>query len=253
MTLKAMNGSGTGTGTLTLTIGAGTSSGISFVQGTAGAASGTASTFSLAFPANTLAGDLIVVGFDFQANAFSSITDSQGNTFTQVGSQLTSPGGSNSRLYYTNTAAGGADTITINFSAKSNWIEIYLSEYSGVNQTTPIDVQAGASGSSGSVSSGTATTTTAGDLIYGYCAADSTCTLGSGFTARSTLNSNLLEDMTAGSAGSYAATGTANGGWTMHMVALKPSSSGGSAPTITSATSANGTVGTAFSYQITAS
>ena len=76
------------------------------MQVTAGAAPGTASTFSVAFPKNTVAADLIVVGFDFQANAFSSITDSQGNTFTQAGGQLTSPGGSNSRVYYANTAKG---------------------------------------------------------------------------------------------------------------------------------------------------
>jgi hypothetical protein len=43
------------------------------VQVTAGAASGTASIFSLAFPNDTVAGDLIVVGFDFNTNTFSSI------------------------------------------------------------------------------------------------------------------------------------------------------------------------------------
>ena len=89
VTLKAINSAGTGTATLTLTIAS--SSGISLVQVTAGAASGTASTFSLTFPKNTVAGDLILVGFDFNTNAFSSITDSQGNAFTEVGSQLTSP------------------------------------------------------------------------------------------------------------------------------------------------------------------
>jgi hypothetical protein len=90
-------------------------------------------------------------------------------------------------------------------------------------------------------------------MIYGYCFANSACTVGSGFAALSTLNENLVEDMTAGSPGGYAATGTANGGWTMQMVALKPaSSSGGSPPAITSATTAGGTAGTAFTYQIVA-
>src|SRR5208282_1862208 len=71
--------------------------------------------------------------------------------------------------------------------------------------------------------------------------------------ARSTLNANLLEDKLAGNPGSYAATGTANNGWTMQMVALKPASSAvGGTPAITSATTAGGTIGGAFSYQITA-
>ena len=81
-----------------------------------------------------------------------------------------------------------------------------------------------------------------GDLIYGYCVTG-TCTVGSGFTVLSAFDSNLLEEKTAGAPGPYAATGKADGGWTMQMVALKPASAGtGSAPTITSSTSANGTV-----------
>ncbi|MGA8223694.1 MAG: DUF4038 domain-containing protein, partial [Candidatus Acidiferrales bacterium] len=61
------------------------------------------------------------------------------------------------------------------------------------------------------------------------------------------------EDKLAGSPGSYATTVSATGGWTMQMVALKPASSVvGGAPAITSATTASGKVGSAFSYQITA-
>ena len=116
--------------------------------------------------------------------------------------------------------------MTVNLSASSAYIEVYLTEYSGVNQTNPIDAQAGASGSAGAVSSGNATTTVAGDLIYGYCVGDGSCTAGSGFAARSTFDGNLIEDATAGNPGTYAATGTATSGWTMQMVALKPASSG---------------------------
>ncbi|HUK51813.1 MAG TPA: putative Ig domain-containing protein [Candidatus Binatia bacterium] len=165
---------------------------------------------------------------------------------------MTSPGGTLSRVYYAKNILGGADTITVTFSANSG-SEIYISEYTGIDPNNPVDVLASASGSAGAVSSGNATTTVAGDVIFGFCIGDWVCTAGSGFAARSNLNGNLVEDKLAGSAGSYAATGTANNGWTMQMVALKPASgSGVSAPVITSATSATGTVGTAFSYQITA-
>ena len=51
--------------------------------------------------------------------------------------------------------------------------------------------------------------------------ADWGCTAGSGFAARSTLNASLVEEMTVGAAGNYAATGSANNGWTMQLVALK--------------------------------
>ena len=227
----------------------GASSSAGFVQAAAGTTSASAKSLSVAFSANTAAGDLILVGFDFSAGATpSSVTDSQGNTFAQVGTQLTSAGGSRSVVYYTKNIKGGADTVTVNLSANAGGIELYLTEYSGIDKTNPIDAEVGSSGSAGTVSSGNATTTHAGDVIYGFCAADWACTAGSGFAARSTYADNLIEDKTAGSPGSYAATGSANNGWTMQMVALKPAS----APVITSATTASGTVGSAFSYQITA-
>ena len=226
-----------------------------FVQAVAGTTSGSADSLSLSFPANTFAGDLILVGFDFNASITpSSVTDSQGNTFTPVGTQLTSPAGGQSVVYYAKNIKGGADTVIVSISANATFLELYLTEYSGIDQTNPIDAQAGAAGSAGPVSSGNATTSVAGDVIYGYCVGDSACTAGSGSMVRSTFDENLIEDQSAGNPGSYAATGSASEGWTMHMVALKPASPGITvlAPAITSAASASGTVGSAFSYQITA-
>jgi hypothetical protein len=163
-----------------------------------------------------------MVAFDYDTNTVpSSVTDSQGNTFTQIGSQLTSPGATRSVVYYAKNIKGGADTVTVNLSGTSAWLELYLSEYAGANQTNPIDVQAGAAGSAGSVSSGNAITTAAGDIIYGYCVGDWACTTGAGFTTRSNFNNNLIEDEVAGAAGGYAATGSATNGWTMQMVAIK--------------------------------
>ncbi len=228
--------------------------GAAYVQAAAKAASGTAKTLSLSFPANTKSGDLILVAFDYTSGAApSSVGDSQGNVFTAVGNQLSSPGGALSRVYYAKNIKGGADTVTVTLTANSSWIELYLTEYTGIDPTNPIDAQAGASGSTSAVSSGNATTKVAGDMIFGYCVGDWNCTAGTGFSARSTLNGNLIEDKVAGAAGSYAATGTANKGWTMQMVALKPASGTvGAPPVITSATTASGTVGSAFSYHITA-
>jgi hypothetical protein len=196
-----------------------------FVQSSSRAASGTSTSLSVSFSQSTGAGDLILVGFDFLNSVTPvAVTDSQGNTFTQVGTQLNSPGGIGSRVYYAPNIKGGADTVTITLSANSNILEIYLTEYGGLNLSNPIDGQAGSSGNAGTVSSGNITTTVAGDLIYAYCLGDSSCTVGSGFVARSTLNNNLTEDEIAGNPGTYAANGTANAGWTMQAVALKPAS-----------------------------
>ncbi len=219
VTLSATNRAGTGVATLTLSI----LSKSYFVQAVANSTSGTAKSTSLSFADNTLAGDVILVGFDYaDTSAPLSVTDSQGNSFTQVGSQLISPGGSGSVVYLAKNIKGGVDTITVNLTANSGWLELYLTEYSGVNPTSPIDGQARASGGAGAVSSGNATTAFAGDIIFGFCVADWSCTAGSGFTAWSTLDDNLIESKIAGNPGAYATTGSANKGWTMQMVALRP-------------------------------
>ena len=229
VTLSAANSSGTGNATLTLTITA--SAAASYVQEVAGAAHGSPSSVTLAFPANTLAGDVLLVAFDYEAGVtVSSVTDSQGNAFAEVGTQLSSPGGALSSVYYASNIKGGPDTVIVTLSAASSCLEAYLTEYSGVNPTSPIDAEAGASGSAGTASSGNAATSVAGDIIYGFCVGDGACTAGSGFNARSTLDGNLSEDKQASSAGSYAATGSANSGWTMQMVALKAASGSTSDP-----------------------
>ncbi|MEO7142930.1 MAG: Ig domain-containing protein [Bryobacteraceae bacterium] len=222
VTLSAANSGGTGYASLTLAIIPATSASISFVQATADKSSGNSS-LAVSFPGNTAAGDLFLVAFDIDSNTTTStVKDSQGNVFTQVGAQLTSPGGACSRVYYAKNIKGGADTVTITLSANSSWLDVYLTEYSGADRINPIDAQAGTSGSAGAVSSGNATTTIAGDVIYSYCVGDGACTAGSGFAVRSTFDLNFIEDMTASGPGSYAATGSADDGWTMQMVALKP-------------------------------
>lgn len=216
VSLSATSAGGTGTSALTLTI-------ISsyFVQITS-KATGASQSLSVSFPQNTGSGNLIMVGFGFMNNVTPvSVTDTQGNTFIQVGVQLNSPGGAGSRVYYANNIRGGADTVTIALSGSSG-LDAYLTEYSGLSLASPIDGQAGSAGGVGAVSSGSVATTVAGDLIYGFCIGDSTCTAGLNFTARSTYNGNLVEDEKAGNPGPYAATGTADSGWTMQMVALKP-------------------------------
>jgi uncharacterized protein (TIGR03437 family) len=222
-TVGATLGSSSFSATISVQAATTTTTQISFVQATANGPSSSAKTFSVPFTSKTNTGDLILVGFDFNSPAkFSSITDSLGNTFTQIGSELTSPGGGHTRLYYAKNIKGGADTVTVNLSAISSFLEVFLSEYAGVDQTNPIDGQSGAFGSAGTVSSGNATSTIAGDMIYGWCFADWACTAGTGFNTRSNLGLSLIEDITAGSAGSYAAIASANEGWTMQMVALKP-------------------------------
>ena len=194
---------------------------IAFVQVNAGMAS-SASSEAVAFSSNTTAGDIILVGFDFASGAtFSSISDSQGNTLNEVGSQLTTPAGSKSRLYYASNIKGGADTVTVHTTASASFIKVQIIEYSGVSTSTPIDIQAGATGSAGSASAG-GQTTVANDWIFGFLASDGTGSAGGGFNSRSAANGNVLQDDAAGAPGWYYASGSSTSGWSMQMAALEP-------------------------------
>ena len=196
---------------------------VTYVQQAAGRSSATTAAFSVSFPLATKAGDLIIAGTDFAAASnLISITDTQGNYFFQPGPVLVSPGKTQSAVRAARNIKGGVDTITVTLSAASAWIELYLVEYSGADITTPIDVQIGAAGPAGNASSGSAAVNFPNERIFGFCVGDSACTTGVGFTARSTFNNNLVEDMPAGAAGPYAATGKANNGWTMQMFGIKP-------------------------------
>ena len=249
VTLSATNLSGKATASLAITIGSASIS-VTFVQSTANQSAFSA-TVSASFSKNTAPGDLILVAFDISIFNRPTVTDSQGNAFVEVGTELTSPAGSFGRVYYARNIIGGPDTITLGFPVPVGSMVVSATEYAGADLLNPIDGQSGAAGSAGPVSSGSVTTSTAGDLIYGYCFADSTCTASTGFAVRSGPTGNLIEDMTAGSPGAWAATGSATSGWTMQTVALKPSLVI-PPPAITSALTGVGTVGTSFSYQILA-
>jgi uncharacterized protein YjdB len=220
------------------TLAAATAATVGYVQGTA--TSNSSKTIAVSLGAATTKGNLVVVGFDFASTTFSSIGDNQGNAFTQVGTEVVTPGGAKTRLYYARNVAGGPETITINLAGSTSYLEVYVMEYAGADPAIPLDVSAQKTGSSGSVTSGTAATTSANDLLLAYCVADNTCTAGSGFTARSTYHSNLVEDRTVTTAGSYAATGSASSGWAIIMAAFRPQAAA-SPPPVASVTVAPAT------------
>src|ERR1700733_1337226 len=64
----------------------------SSVQVTAASTHTAATALAVSFPGSTTAGDVILVAFDYNNTATATgVTDSQGNLFSLIGSQLTSP------------------------------------------------------------------------------------------------------------------------------------------------------------------
>jgi len=209
-----------------------------------------ASSTSLALGNPTVAGDLLLVGLFYSSTvSVVSVTDSQGNIYLPIGTELSSPTGTfKSALFYAKNIYSGTDTVTATTSSISAAMPlgIYLTEYSGLDNAAPLDASAQQSGSSTSVTSGAFTTSTSNDLLVGFCVSDATCSVGSGLTARSTFSGNLAEDKVVETAGSNSVTAVSNSTWTMQAAAFRPAGSQ-SAPVISSFTASPESISSAGS------
>jgi hypothetical protein len=204
------------------------SSGIKLVQATASGNETGAANLSVAFATNNAAGNfLIVTGTAARPARNISVSDSLGNTYSVAMGPLTDTV-QNVTLYiwYVPVCKGGANTVTIVPSGGTAALEIHASEWSGLANTNPLDVTAFATGTGTSVSSGSKTTTSNGDLIFGFGWVFNTATAGTGFTPLSLINGDLDEYQIQAFAGSVAATFTqASGTWLGAMATFKSQAS----------------------------
>ncbi len=195
---------------------------ISFVQ-VAATTTPSAQTVTAAYPGAQTAGDLniVVVGWNDTSASVQSVKDSAGNTYSRA---IGPTSGSNLRqsIYYAPNVVGGSNTVTVTFNQAAIYPDIRVLEYRGVSK---VDVTASASGNSAVASSGSATTTSANELIF---SANMVYTwvsaAGSGFTARViTPYGDVAEDEIVSATGSYNATAAlgSSGPWVMQIVAFK--------------------------------
>jgi chitodextrinase len=184
----------------------------------------------VALSAPTVAGNLVVVYLIWDNTGSAFVSDSLGNTYASAaGSTRWSNGKYSAQIFYVINLNGGPDTITATFATSVNSFGIvYAHEYSGVRQTAPLDVTVAAIGTSGSLSSGSATTTNDTELLFaGGVSASFVTSPGAGYTARATSQGNMTEDKMVSAKGSYSATASNSGGaWAMQMVAFKGMTSG---------------------------
>jgi hypothetical protein len=145
--------------------------GFNFVQVNNSQGSGSSSV-ALAYTSNNTLNNLLVAGVRFRASAqsFTSLTDSQGNTWLQIGSFVNNASGNNFSLgmFYVPQARAGANTVTLALSAVGN-ADLVILEYSG-NSASPLDTSASSNngGGGGTTISANITPSAAGNLLVGY-------------------------------------------------------------------------------------
>jgi hypothetical protein len=229
---------------------------ISYVQSNSASPNNSSlSSLTVTLSAAEAAGDLnvVAVGWGSTTVGISSVTDSQGNSYTlAIGPSATTSVGSTSIYYAPNiaAAAAGANTVTVTFSAAVPFPDVRVAEYSGISTTSPLDVTTVATGTGTTSSSGAVSTTNANDLLVGSnWVLSGTTGPGTGFTQRviSAWDGDILEDEIVSATGSYTATApiSPSAAWIMQMAAFKAASSGGdttppTAPSGLTATAASG-------------
>ena len=199
-----------------------------FVQGNSGPSTIQASNSSLAvsYLSSQTAGNLniVAVGWGDNTSSISSVTDSKGNTYIWAVGPTTNTGLQQSIYYAKNIVGGTSNKVTVMFNQAAAYPDVRILEYSGLDPTSPLDVTAAAAVNGPSASSGSATTTSANELIFGagnsahhYTAA------GTGFTSRViNIYGSIAEDKVVSSSGSYNAAATNSAGlWVMQMATFK--------------------------------
>lgn len=209
----------------------GDASGLNFVNST---------TLSQAFPSPVTSGSLIVGSVQWD-NSFSpsitGVTDDKGNTYHFQDTTIDTAHGQVGATFYSENVTNAPTTVTVTFDTACAFNSMCISEFSGVATSSSIDghkvtYNTSMSTTANAMTSGTITTTAAGDLIYGACFAGngSNASLGTGYTDSDSGGVGLVaEYQIQTSAGSIATTFTASSGATMvaFIIAFKAAGGGG--------------------------
>lgn len=160
-------------------------------------------------------GNLIVVWvwYNTATQNVNSVTDTKGNIYTRAGSIVTGSGSMinwRQELWYAKNVVGGTSlAITANFTGSfSTEKALTAHEYSGLDTVNPLDGVSGAATATANATTPSVTTLYPKELIFGSALFQGFGSSGSGFTQRSSINSNATEDKVVSTTGSYNATFT---------------------------------------------
>jgi hypothetical protein len=174
------------------------------------------STGSLVFNLPVKPGSLIVVCVDWNVSSMTiaTPTDNQGDTYATAVAQVNASSGVVGQMFFAGNAAGGGTSVQIVPSASGNGSWALALEYDGA-LASPLDKNAGTSGTGTAVDSGATSSTAQQQELLVCFAGDANVgafsTPGSGYTARYT-DTNVpwiyVEDQYVSATGAYHGTAT---------------------------------------------
>jgi chitodextrinase len=176
------------------------------------------------------AGDtnIVAIGWNDTTSTITSVTDGAGNTYQTAIATFRGNGLSQAVYYAANihAAAAGTNTVTVTFNQPAAFVDLRVTEYSGLRPTSPFDAGASNSGGSGgTASSGALTTAAPSELLFAAGMTGAVFSApGAGFTSRviTVPDGDLVEDAVATSTGSHNATASLSGGtWLLQLAAFR--------------------------------
>ncbi len=217
-------------------------------------------TVTLNLPQATGAGHTLIVGVSFWPLDISSVTDSSGDIFTRGLATSTFHNAASSatyiNFYYAKSTAGGATSLTLNFTGGSTYLLAAVAEVAGLDPSAPLD-QSGFHESLTATtawSSASVTTTAANEYLFSWAATEasnpSCSSPASGWSIESQTNDSTgttvcLLDRIVSATGSYQASVTASSAqnYAMEIATFKSGSSSSPPPTLSSINPNSGTQG----------
>jgi hypothetical protein len=180
---------------------------VAYVQIATATPSGFVQSASATFPRSQSAGDLnvVVVGWGDVTDSVMQVSDITGNTYDLAIGPTRTTGVSQSIYYAKNISAAATNTVRVQFKLAVPRLDLRVVEYGELDTVAPLDTVAGQSGFGGMPTSGSTTTHTAGEIIFGAgTTTDSFSDPGLRFTLRVlTADGDIVEDRPVGSVGDY--------------------------------------------------
>ena len=174
------------------------------------------------------AGDtnILAIGWNDTTASIVSVTDGAGNVYQPAVATFSGNGMSQAIYYAPNihAAAAGSNQVTVTFNQPAVFVDLRITEYSGLKQTSPFQAGASGTGNGSTASSGSLSTTSSSELLFAAGMTGVSFTApGSGYTSRviTAPDADIIEDAVAASAGNYSATAPLSGGtWLLQLAAF---------------------------------
>ncbi len=201
-----------------------------FVQGAFATPQSPSAAVAATYAEAQIAGDanVVAVGWNDTAAFITSVSDAAGNRYRRVGGVVRGQGLSQAVYVATNIAASaaGTGTVSVGFDRPAAFVDLRITEYSGLRNSRPFDDAASATGVGSNASTPDLQASEANELLFAAGMTGAVFTgAGPGYTVRmiTSPDGDVVEDAIGTAAGAYDAEAPISGGtWLLELIALRP-------------------------------